>query len=165
MRAPEARDRATVSHDLDQEIDEYLLEKERIRKILSRVGGMPSKEAKILNRLLMVFVALALLASDHGLSPLVASVGVVFGILAAGVPLVLVGLLGRRAWRAPRWLPRLPWAESTIAEATEATPLLTIDRRLVLANALPSLGTFLLDAATLMQHHRHAVLCPGDAAP
>lgn len=42
---------------LKREVEDYLREKERIRKILGKVGGVPSKKEKILNVLFLCLVA------------------------------------------------------------------------------------------------------------
>lgn len=45
--------------DLDSDIEDYLRDKERIRKILGKVGGMPQKKERIINYAFFVLVAVS----------------------------------------------------------------------------------------------------------
>lgn len=58
MRDRDAPDEAPGT--LDNDIDEYLKEKDRIRGILGRIGGMPRTPGIVLNATLLVLVAACL---------------------------------------------------------------------------------------------------------
>lgn len=52
-------DSESAHHELETEIDDYLNDKERIRKILGRVGGVPQKKEKIVNYIFIFLVGLS----------------------------------------------------------------------------------------------------------
>jgi len=49
--------------ELEREINEYLREKDRIRQIVGKVGGVPRKRAKIINVAFLILVAISFAAA------------------------------------------------------------------------------------------------------
>lgn len=73
----------------------------------------------------------------------------VLGVLAVGVPLVMVVLRRRGARRPPRWLLRLPGARAVIGALAEAPAGTLFAPRLLAEIGLLQLAIFALDALTL----------------
>jgi len=56
--APESGEKATQHEaQLQEEVQDYLKEKEKVRRVLGRVGGNPGKKEKLLNVLFLTVVA------------------------------------------------------------------------------------------------------------
>ena len=76
------------TNELEAEIEEYLREKERLRPILGRIGGVPRKKQKILNWSFLILVvacfSVALFVQDPRNLPLEVA------ILLVSVKLILV---------------------------------------------------------------------------
>jgi hypothetical protein len=66
-------------------------------------------------------VALAILWHRGQVNRAVVAIGLVFLLLAAGVPLAILGLRGRERI-LPRWVQRLPWAAEVSAAIADAQP-------------------------------------------
>ena len=62
-KASAASDLSRHESELETEIDPYLKEKERIRTILGRVGGVPRKRTRIVNTVFLVLVAVCFLTA------------------------------------------------------------------------------------------------------
>jgi hypothetical protein len=53
----------SVRIELEHEIDDYLQEKERIRDIVGRIGGVPRKRERIINIVFLTLVGICFLAA------------------------------------------------------------------------------------------------------
>jgi uncharacterized membrane protein YbhN (UPF0104 family) len=98
---------------------------------------------------LAVVGALAVLWLYRDLNAVVAGVATAFAALAAGLPLVLLWVVGRNEWKPPERLRRLPWLRRLLAESAVASPLLIRRKRLYLGSAAGSFATMLIDSITL----------------
>lgn len=99
--------------------------------------------------LLSALAAMGVLWLRHDARPWMTTVTVVFGIVAAAVPLALFALhhYGRRA---PAWLERLPGVAALLEAAAEAPMARLLRRgRLLAATAALNLAVIAADAATL----------------
>ncbi|MFC1497854.1 hypothetical protein ACFLS1_05170, partial [Verrucomicrobiota bacterium] len=61
--ASESTKKNSTHHELKKEIDHYLHEKERIRKIVGRIGGVPRTTDKIINISFLLLVGISFAAS------------------------------------------------------------------------------------------------------
>lgn len=99
--------------------------------------------------LLSALAGMGLLWSHHDVRPWMATVTVVFVVVAAAAPLALFALhhYGRRA---PSWMERLPGVPALL-EAAAAAPVARLLRRgrLLAATAALNVGVIAADAATL----------------
>ncbi len=53
-------------HDLKEELEKFKLEKERVRAIVGKIGGIPAVQTKIINIVFAVLIAAFLLVSVVG---------------------------------------------------------------------------------------------------
>ena len=53
-------------HDLKEELEKFKLEKERVRAIVGKIGGIPAAQTKIINIVFAVLIAAFLLVSVVG---------------------------------------------------------------------------------------------------
>ncbi len=58
-----ARNHDDEIHDLKEELEKFKLEKERVRAIVGKIGGIPAVQTKILNIIFTVSIVLFLLIS------------------------------------------------------------------------------------------------------
>jgi len=106
--------------------------------------------------------ALAILWHRGDLNRALVAIGLVFLLLATGVPLVILGLRGRER-SLPRWVQRLPWANEVLAAIADAQPGAIFGVTLAAETVTLQLAIFALDAATLGLMLR-AIATPADAA-
>lgn len=110
---PEARE--GVRHELELEISEYLEEKERIREILGRIGGTPSKKERVINTVFLVLVglsfAMAMFVQDPKNLPLEVA------ILLVSIKLIFVVTQNARLNHSQFWmLSTIEWRLNEIAK-------------------------------------------------
>ncbi len=99
--------------------------------------------------LLATLGAIAILWRYGELRAVILAPAIVLCLLAAGVPLAVVGLQGRAFPRLRRWLERLPGARGVAAALREAPLQGIFAPRLLLETTLLQLAIFALDALTL----------------
>ncbi len=61
-----ARNHDDEIHDLKEELEKFKLEKERVRAIVGKIGGVPAAQTKIINIVFAVLIAAFLLVSVVG---------------------------------------------------------------------------------------------------
>lgn len=110
---PEAREGAR--HELELEISEYLEEKERIREILGRIGGTPTKREKAVNMIFLILVGIsfgvAMVIQDPKNLPLEAA------ILLVSLKLIFVVTQNARLNHSQFWmLSTIEWRLNEIAK-------------------------------------------------
>lgn len=101
--------------ELEEEIDQYLNEKERIREILGRIGGVPRKKERIINVVFLILVALsfgmALIIQDPRNLPLETA------ILLVSVKLIYVVTQNARLNHSQFWmLSSIEWRLNEITK-------------------------------------------------
>jgi len=62
----DARNHDDEIHDLKEELEKFKLEKERVRAIVGKIGGVPAVQTKIINIIFTVLIAAFLLVSVVG---------------------------------------------------------------------------------------------------
>ncbi len=62
----DARNHDDEIHDLKEELEKFKLEKERVRAIVGKIGGVPAVQTKIINIIFTVSIAAFLLVSVVG---------------------------------------------------------------------------------------------------
>ena len=107
--------REGVRHELELEINEYLEEKERIRKILGRIGGTPTRKEKAINTVFLVLVGLsfgvAMIVQDPKNLPLEVA------ILLVSLKLIFVVTQNARLNHSQFWmLSTIEWRLNEIAK-------------------------------------------------
>ena len=75
-----ARNHDDEIHDLKEELEKFKLEKERVRAIVGKIGGVPAVQTKIINIIFTVSIAAFLLVSvvaDEKIRPLMMELTIV----------------------------------------------------------------------------------------
>ena len=111
--SPEERE--GVRQELELEINEYLEEKDRIRKILGRIGGTPTKKEKVVNIVFLILVGLsfgvAMIVQDPRNLPLEVA------ILLVSLKLIFVVTQNSRLNHTQFWmLSTIEWRLNEIAK-------------------------------------------------